>query len=201
MKNPACRYLIHSIVVLALCGCGALEQRDAVADHETVKVQNDPSVDNDSPPATSTPPAPLFRSLSVNLHIFGFSYHPDREGTRVNHLDNEFNVGLGFGYRLHEDKLGLANSEAGFFRDSGNNWAKFVGVCYLLKLGERWTLGADALLIQSPTYNDGEAFVAPIPRLTYDFGKVILNAVYVPRYQQLNRYSVFGLYFTIPLWK
>ena len=164
-------------------------------------MQKDPVVDVDSSLATSTPPALLFRSLNVNLHIFGFSYHPDREGSRVNHLNNEFNAGLGFGYRLHEDKLGLANSEAGLFKDSGNNWAKFAGVCYLFKLDERWMLGADVLLIQSPTYNYGEAFVAPIPRLSYDFGKVIVNAVYIPKYQELNRYSVFGLYFTIPLWK
>lgn len=201
MKNPVCRYLIHSIVVLALCGCGALEHRAGAADHDTVKMQKEPAVEGDSASAANTPPEHHYRALSVNLHVFGLSYHPDREGTRVNHLDNEFNVGLGFGYRLHEDELGMINSEVGVFRDSGRNWAKFAGLCYLFKLDKRWKLGADVLLLQSPSYNDGEAFVAPIPRLSYDFGKVILNAVYVPRYKQLNRYAVYGIYFTVPLWK
>lgn len=201
MKKPVCRYLIHSIVVLALCGCGALEQREGAADRDTIKMQKEPAAESNSASAAKTPPQHHYRRLSVNLHVFGFSYHPDREGTRVNHLDNEINAGLGFGYRLREDELGLVNSEVGLFKDSGSNWAKFAGVCYLFKLDERWMLGADVLLIQSSSYNFGEAFVAPIPRLTYDFGKVILNAVYVPRYRELNRFAVLGLYITIPLWK
>jgi hypothetical protein len=201
MNNPDCRYFIHSIVVLALCGCGALEHRAGALDHDTVKMQKETAAEGDSASAASTPPEHHFRPQSVNLHIFGFSYHPDRKGSRLNHLDNELNIGLGFGYRLYEDELGIINTEVGVFNDSGSNWAKFAGMCYLFKLDEHWKLGADVLLLQSATYNYGEAFVAPIPRLSYDFGKVIVNTIYVPRYKQLNRFAVYGLYFTIPLWK
>jgi hypothetical protein len=70
---------------------------------------------------------------------------------------------------------------------------------YLFKLDERWKLGADLLVIQSQTYNEGGVFVAPIPRLTYDFGPVVLNGIYVPKYEQINRFAVYGFYFTIPL--
>jgi hypothetical protein len=144
---------------------------------------------------------PEERPIKVNLHVFGFSYHLDREGTRISHLDNEFNVGFGFGYKLHDDALGVVNSEFGFFKDSGSKWAKFAGIGYLFKLDERWKLGADLLVLQSQTYNNGDTFVAPIPRLTYDLGRVRLNMIYIPKYEQLNRFSVFALYFTIPIWQ
>lgn len=180
------------LLTLALCGCSSVEQRHdssgKAAPTETNAVQEQ-----------QVPP--VKKRLSVNLHVFGLSYHPDREGTRVSHLDNQFNTGLGLGYKIYEDELGEMNSEIGFFKDSGRTWAKFAGVDYLFKLGDSWRMGADFLAIQSPSYNKGNAFVAPIPRLTYDFGPVKVNLIYVPKYRQLNEYSVYGLYFTIPLWK
>lgn len=142
---------------------------------------------------------PAEAGLSLNLHVFGFSYHPDREGTRVSHLDNELNIGLGINYELHQDERGVTSVEAGFLKDSGRNWAKFAGIGYQFKLGERWSLGADALLIHSATYNHNRAFIAPIPRLTYDFGFVKLNATYIPVVNEFNRFAAYGFYFTIPL--
>jgi hypothetical protein len=35
--------------------------------------------------------------------------------------------------------------------------------------------------------------------LTYDLGAVKLNAIYVPRYGEYNKFAVFGFYFTVPL--
>jgi hypothetical protein len=150
-------------------------------------------------PAHITPPED--NRLSINLHVFGISYHPDRAGTRISHLDNELNVGLGFGYKLYEDNLGVVVSEVGVFRDSGRHWAKLAGVGYQFKITDRWKFGADLLAIQSPTYNFGDSFVAPIPRLSYDFRVVKLNMIYIPRYKEFNRYAVYGLYFTVRLWK
>ena len=153
----------------------------------------------------SVEPSPEVRPadprIRVNLHVFGLSYHPDRAGTRFNHLDNELNVGLGLNYEFHNDARGVASIEAGFYKDSGRNWANFAGAGYQFKLGDRWGLGADLLAIQSQTYNNGQGFVALIPRLTYDFDRVKINAVYVPRYAPYNLFAVFAVYFTVHLGK
>jgi hypothetical protein len=137
--------------------------------------------------------------LSLNLHVFGLSHHPDREGVRVNHLDNEINLGLGLRYELHDDSRGVASLESGFYRDSGSNWAKFAGVSYQFKLSDHWRLGANLFALQSQTYNSGSSFVAPIPLLICDFGAVKINAIYVPKIEPYNLYSVYAVYFTIPL--
>jgi hypothetical protein len=131
------------------------------------------------------------------VHVYGFSYHPDREGSRRKHVNNELNIGLGLNYELRNDDQGVAFFEAGFYEDSGRNWAKLAGPGYQVKLGERWRLGAALLAIQSRTYNSGRAFIAPIPLLTYDLGRVKLNAIYAPKFQQ-NEFAVFGFYFSIP---
>ena len=55
--------------------------------------------------------------------------------------------------------------------------------------------------MQSKTYNHGDAFIAPLLILTYDLGAVKLNAIYVPKYREYNRFAVFGLYFSLPLAK
>jgi hypothetical protein len=136
--------------------------------------------------------------LRLNLHIFGLSYHPDRAGTRLNDLDNEVNLGLGLNYRLHEDDHGIAAVESGLYYDSGRQWAKFAGLGYQLKIGERWALGADLVGVQSKTYNGGDPFIAAIPHLTYDFGRVQLNAIYIPHVRNYNLFAVFGFYLTVP---
>jgi hypothetical protein len=113
-------------------------------------------------------------------------------------LDNELNVGLGLNYAFHKDARGVGFVEAGFYRDSGRNWAKLAGVGYQFRLGERWRLGGALVGVESPTYNRGRFFVAPIPVLTYDLGRIELNAIYVPRYGEYNRFAVFGFYFSVP---
>ena len=116
-------------------------------------------------------------------------------------LDNEFNAGLGLHYAFHEDERGVAFVEAGAYRDSGSNLAKLVGLGYQYKLGARWRLGGAVALIQSETYNHTNPFLAPFPILTYDLGGVTLNAMYVPRYGDYNRFAVFGFYLGVPLSK
>jgi len=116
-------------------------------------------------------------------------------------LDNELNAGLGLNYTTHESERGVGFVEAGFYQDSGNNLAKIAGAGYQYKLGKRWRLGAALLAVHSQTYNQGNAFIAPIPVLTYDLGAVKLNAIYVPRYGDYNQFAVFGFYFSIPLAK
>lgn len=164
------------VVALALYACGA----------------------NAEPPH-DIQPADAWRNLS--LQVYGFSYHPDREGVRRAGLDNELNIGLGLNYTFHEDVRGVGFVEAGVFRDSGSNWAKLAGVGYQFKLGEHWRLGGALAGLHSTTYNRGKFFVAPLPIVTYDFGPVKLNASYAPRYKDINQFSVFSFYFSIPLAK
>jgi hypothetical protein len=114
-------------------------------------------------------------------------------------LDNELNLGLGVDYTVHEDRHGIGFVEAGFYKDSGSQLAKIAGAGYQYKLGERWRFGGLLLAVQSRTYNFGGLFVAPIPLLTYDLGAVKLNAVYVPRYGDYNRFAVFGFYLSVPI--
>ena len=139
------------------------------------------------------------RPRKLSLNIFGLSYHPDRAGIHASRLDNEVNPGLGLSYEVHEDERGVISLEGGVFKDSGRNWAKFAGAGYQYKLGQHWRLGADLLAFQSDTYNHTRSFLAPIPRLSYDFGPVRVHANYVPQFGSYSRYSTFGFYFSVPI--
>jgi hypothetical protein len=141
---------------------------------------------------------PANRLLNLDVHAYGLSYHTDREGVRRNGKDNEVNTGLGLSYTTYEDQRGAAFVEAGFYRDSGSSQAKYAGAGYQYKLGKRWRLGGALLGIQSETYNDGRFFIAPLPILSYNFGAVKLNAVYVPRVAGYNEFAVYGFYFSMP---
>ena len=85
-------------------------------------------------------------------------------------MDNEVNGGLGLSYEFHDDVRGAAFVAAGFYKDSGRNWAKLAGPGYQLKFGDRWRLGMTLPLIQSGTYNKGRAFAIG-PSVKYDSGK------------------------------
>ena len=212
------RYLAYGLlptfaVTLALCGCGALERRPEPAFPGVVPgtTPAGASVDEVRPAdrtisaGASVEPLhevrPADPRLNLDLLVFGFSYHPDREGVRRNRLDNELNLGLGFNHAFHEDARGVGFVEAGFYKDSGRNWAKLAGPGYQFKLGERWRLGGALVGVYSPTYNHGRFFIAPHPIATYDLGAVKLNAIYIPRTQKKNNFAVFGFYFSIPFGK
>ena len=100
---------------------------------------------------------------------------------------------------MHEDERGIQFVEAGFYRDSGSHIAKIAGMGYQYKFGQRWRLGGALLGVQSETYNAGSPFIAPVPIVTYDLGRVKLNAVYIPAYGDYNPFAVFGFYFSLPL--
>jgi hypothetical protein len=133
------------------------------------------------------------------LDVYGLSYHTNRAGVHAAHLDNEFNPGLGLKYELAASSRGVTFAEAGFYKDSGRRWTAMAGPGYQLKLGERWRAGGVLLLFDSPTYNHGRPFIAPIPMLTCDLGAFQLNAVYAPRVSDVNEFAVFGFYVSIPL--
>ena len=136
-------------------------------------------------------------ALSVN--VYGLAYHPDRETVHREHLDNEFNPGLGLHYELDHDARGVTFAELGGYRDSGSNWAKFASLGYQFKMGEHWRIGGALAAFNSQTYNRGVTFLAMIPLLTYDLVGVQLNAVYFPKIGNYNEVAAFGFYATIPV--
>ncbi|HEU4646587.1 MAG TPA: hypothetical protein VFS80_13585 [Burkholderiales bacterium] len=138
------------------------------------------------------------RASRLNLSLYGLSYHPDREGTSRDDLDNEFNLGIGLNYTLRENERRITYVEAGFFRDSGSRTAMMAGLGYQYKFGKRWRLGGALVSVLSPTYNDGRLALGLLPVVTYDFGRVKLNAMYAPRIGEYNKFAVFGLYFSLP---
>jgi len=130
--------------------------------------------------------------------VYGFAYHPDRATVHRRHLDNEVNPGLALHYELVNNPLGITFAEAGIYDDSGRNWAKFAALGYQFKLGERWRFGGAVAVLDSHTYNRGVAVVGMFPLITYDMGKVKLNAVYIPKFQKYNDVAAFGFYISIP---
>ena len=114
-------------------------------------------------------------------------------------LNNQVNPGLGLHYELIDGERGSTFAEAGFYRDSGRNQAKFAALGYQFKFGEHWRIGGALAVLESGTYNRGAAFVGMIPLVTRDFGPVKLNAVYFPKFGQYNDVDAFGLYLSIPL--
>jgi hypothetical protein len=131
--------------------------------------------------------------------VYGLSYHPDRETVHREHLDNEYNPGLALHYELLNGARSITFAELGTYRDSGRSWAKFAALGYQFKFGERWRVGGALAAMDSQTYNHGVAFIAMIPLITYDLGRVKLNAVYFPKVGNYNEVAAFGFYFSIPL--
>ena len=144
------------------------------------------------------PAEPWFNLDALDLNVYGLAYHPDRATVHREHLDNEFNPGLGLHYRLLDDARGVTFTEVGAYRDSGRNWAKFAALGYQFKFGERWLVGGALAAMDSRTYNHGVVFIGMIPLLTYDLGPVKLNAVYFPKVANYNRIDAFGFYVSIP---
>lgn len=213
MKYLAYGLLPAFAAALALGGCATLEHRpeSASPDRAPKTAPAEPrtdtvrTADRADPAGASVKPAheirPVDHLLHLNLHLYGFSYHTDRQGVRRGGLDNELNLGLGINYVFRENARSVSFVEAGVYRDSGRNWARLAGAGYQFKLGERWRLGGALIGVHSPTYNNGKFFIAPLPILTYDFGTVKLNAIYAPRYKDYNQFAVFGFYLSLPLGK
>jgi hypothetical protein len=87
----------------------------------------------------------------------------------------------------------------GVYRDSGRNWAKFAALGYQFKFGECWRIGGVLAVVNSRTYNHGVAFVGIIPLITYDIGRIKLNAAYFPKFGQYVEVDAFAFYISIPL--
>lgn len=144
------------------------------------------------------PPDSWFNLDALDLNVYGFSYHPDREAVHRLHLDNEVNPGLGLHYEFSDTKRGTTFAEIGAYKDSGSNLAKLVALGYQYKFAKRWRIGGALAVVHSATYNEGVTFLAMIPLITYDMGRVKLNAIYLPKLGHYNEVDAFAFYISIP---
>lgn len=144
---------------------------------------------------------PSAEAEELGINVYGASYHFERDQARENDLDNEFNPGLGLRYRFAELDRWSFHVDAGFFRDSGRHTAQVLGAAAMYKLGAGFHAGAAISLFHSDTYNDGDAFVAPVPLLAYDFGLATVNATFFPKVSNFNDIPTLGFWLTIPLWE
>lgn len=137
----------------------------------------------------------------LGLNVYGLSYHWDRELAEQNGWDNEFNPGLGARYRMGSWLNADAIVDAGIYRDSGRNTAVYAatGLLWPLDEAKRFHLGATLTAFHSDTYNQGKAFIVPVPLLTVRFDKVTLNLTHFPKLGTLNEIHTTALFFTFPL--
>jgi hypothetical protein len=139
-----------------------------------------------------------FNLRSLDINVYGLSYHPDRQAVHEQNLDNQINPGLALHYELSGSERGSTFLEAGAYKDSGSNWAKFAGLGYQFKFGN-WRIGGAVAAVNSATYNRGTTFVGMIPLVTYDLGRIKVNATYFPKIANYNEVDAFGFYLSIPL--
>jgi hypothetical protein len=133
----------------------------------------------------------------IGINLYGASYHFDRDKAKEIGLTNEFNPGLGVRWRhAHSEKLDLF-VDAGFYDDSASNTAKLLGGGALWHATHGLRLGGGLVLLKSETYNRGDAFIAPVPVVAYEWRRVTLNAVYFPKFRDVNRTSQLGFWLTI----
>jgi len=132
----------------------------------------------------------------TRINLYGASYHPDKAAAAKYKTDNEFNPGLAINRTFNNNVF----VEAGFYEDSGRNTAKFANVGYYHPFFNKKLLVGGALtLIQSDTYNQGKAFVAPIPSIALDFKKIRVHMVWFPKVTGFNEVEAFGFYVSTPL--
>jgi hypothetical protein len=140
-------------------------------------------------------PLPALADLGIN--VYGLSYHFDRSRARELNVDNEINPGLGVRYRrAHSERLQWI-VDVGAYRDSGRNTALLAGAGVLWHVSEGWRLGAALTLLDSDTYNRGKTALAPVPLAAYEFRRVSLNFVYLPKVRDINEVATLGFWATV----
>ena len=131
------------------------------------------------------------------IHIYGASYHFEREKAEELGLTNEINPGLGVRFRKPwREDLDLF-TDAGFYRDSARNTAVFIGSGGLWHATEGLRLGLALVLMQSETYNSGDPFIAPAPLVAYEWDRVGVSMVYFPKFRDVNQTNQVGFWLTI----
>ena len=146
----------------------------------------------------------LVQAGDLGINLYGLSYHFDRQRAHEQHDDNWFNYGLGARYRLPDESVDWLPGQsidwffdAGTYHDSGHHTAVVVGAGGYLHATQNLRVGAALAFLHSRTYNDGQAFVAPLPVAAYEWRSVTLNMVYLPKVRELNNINTLGFWLTI----
>lgn len=139
------------------------------------------------------------RAGEFGLNLYGAAWHIDRERAHRLGVDNEFNPGIGLRYRDALDRQWDWFADLGTYRDSGRNTALYGAAGALWPLSEHWRIGGALALMHSDTYNRGRSFLAPLPVLAYDLGRVTVNATWFPRVANFNDVGAFGFWLTVRL--
>jgi hypothetical protein len=105
------------------------------------------------------------------------------------------NPGLGLRYRFPRQDFDWF-LEGGAYRDSGRNTAVFAGAGVFWKPAGGLRLGGALALFHSDTYNDGNAFIAPLPLVAYEWRAVSVNMVYFPKVSGINDINTLGFWLT-----
>jgi len=141
--------------------------------------------------------APCFgQGGELGVNVYGLSYHFERDRAKELGFDNEVNPGVGLRYRFPRQDFDWF-VDGGAYRDSGRNTAVYAGAGAFWKIGERLRLGAALAFFHSDTYNDGDAFIAPLPLAAYEWRHVTLNLVYFPKVSSINDVNVLGFWITL----
>lgn len=135
------------------------------------------------------------------INVYGLSYHWDRELAEQNDWDNEFNPGLGVRYGLGTWLKADAILDAGAYYDSGRNTAVYAaaGLLWPLDTTRRFKLGVALTAFHSDTYNQGDAFIAPVPLFSVRLENVTLNLTHFPKIGDLNEVHTTAMFLTVPL--
>jgi hypothetical protein len=130
----------------------------------------------------------------VGLNIYGLSYHFDRDKAREKGLTHEVNPGLGIRWRAADSGV---FADAGIYRDSAARTARIAGAGYLWRATENIRFGGALALFRSDTYNQGKAFIAPVPLVAYETQRVTFNLVYFPKWRDQNPTNQIGVWITL----
>ena len=110
------------------------------------------------------------------------------------------NPGLGLRYRLPRKAFDGSFDlflDGGAYRDSGRNTAVYAGAGAFWKPAGGLRLGGALAFFNSDTYNDGKAFIAPVPLAAYEWRAVTLNVVYFPKISDVNEINTLGFWITL----
>lgn len=142
----------------------------------------------------------LLSAGEIGINVYGLSYHPNRKDSRGKAL-NELNPGLGLNYIIYEKPRNIFQFDAGIFKNSGRETAKYIGAAYRYKFGRGFSGGGEFVYFHSSTYNNGDATFGVFPMASYRRNPFSFTLLYLPRYKNINRNTAFGLYGTIHLGK
>ena len=134
---------------------------------------------------------------SFGINLYGMSYH-FLEAQQSRDFLNEFNSGFGARASFGSKNGNTFLIEAGTFKDTFKNKAKYIAVGYKLRFVAQLRAGVIGAMYTTQSIRHGGS-LALVPILSYTVWRVSLNGVYLPRYEDVNPYHILGAYLTIHL--